>query len=217
MNPFTHQISSKSKLECDAVPCDDVDAVRCDLSDSVPHYRHGNFAMTTKPILETSDNDGIRVKPDGCESDATRHRTPFDIICGCHPSQQTLRLPPYGCHVKLSKLLHISPYPHRGESAQYEYSFPVRLPEYSDYESRIQTFRGKWPKYLGGPTPEELARAGFFYLGEGDKVKCFSCGVSLHEWEKKDSAYLEHVRWSPDCHYVPLVGPRPLFKFNHVE
>jgi hypothetical protein len=209
MNPFTQSVSSKSKLECDAVPCDDVDAVRCDLSDSVPH--HGNFAMTTKPTME-SENDAVRVKPDGCQSDATRYRTPFHFTGfrgGCPPPKNNMLLPPYGCHAKLSTVLQISPYPYRNQPVQDEYSFPVRLPEYSDYESRIQSFRGKWPKYLGGPTPEDLARAGFFYLGEGDKVKCFSCGVSLHEWEQKDSAYLEHARWSPECHYLPLVGARP--------
>lgn len=134
------------------------------------------------------------------ESDATRHRTPFHFTGfhgGCN-HYETMRLPPSGCHPKLSKLLHISPYHHRNEHVKHEYSFHVRLPEYCDFESLFQSFRGKWPKYMGGPTPEELARAGFIYLGEGDKVKCFSCGVAHHEWEQK---------WSPDCHYLPLVGP----------
>lgn len=95
---------------------------------------------------------------------------------------------------------------HRTEVRRVECSFPTYLPEYMRFKSRLQTFKDKWPKYLPGPSPEELARAGFFYLGEGDKVKCFSCGVTLHQWEPDDSAYLEHARWSPNCKYLPLVG-----------
>ena len=112
MNPFTQQVSSKSTLECDAVPCDCRVIVRCDLSDSVPHH-HGNFAMTTIPTMESND-DAVRVKPDGCERDATRYRTPFHFTGfygGCPPPRETMRLPPYGCHIKLSKLLRISPGP----------------------------------------------------------------------------------------------------------
>ena len=87
--------------------------------------------------------------------------------------------------------------------------FPLRitLPEYCTYDRRLQTFRGKWPKYLRGPLPEEFARSGFVYHGEGDKVQCFSCGVKLHYPEHLDSAYKEHTRWSPQCKYLMIVGP----------
>ncbi len=132
-----------SKLECDAVPCDGRDIVRRDLSDSEPHH-HGNFAITT-PMMERDDN-GICVKSNGCERDATCHRSPFHIICRCHPLRETMRIPPYGCHPKLSNLSHISLYPHRNEPVKDEYSFPVRLPEYCDYGRRLQTFQIKWPK-----------------------------------------------------------------------
>lgn len=185
MNPLkqaTFKFGASPTLGASQVECD---AEPGDCSDArrcdiIDSARpRGNVAMTTTPI-STMESDAVRVKPDGCECDVTRYRG----------------------------LLGISPYLHRAEVRRVEYSFPTSSPEYCHFKSRFQTFKDKWPKYLPGPTPEDLARAGFFYLGEGDKVKCFCCGVSIYEWEQKDSAYLEHARWSPTCPFLPLVGIR---------
>ena len=42
-------------------------------------------------------------------------------------------------------------------------------------QSRLNTFVD-WPISLQ-QKPAELAAAGFFYSGRGDKVYCFSCGI----------------------------------------
>lgn len=47
-----------------------------------------------------------------------------------------------------------------------------------------------------------LARAGFVYTGEGDKVKCFSCHVTVEGWEPGDSAIDRHKNLSPDCRFI---------------
>jgi hypothetical protein len=39
-------------------------------------------------------------------------------------------------------------------------------------------------------------------IGKDDAVFCFFCGMGLKEWEKGDTAWGEHARWSPDCTYV---------------
>uniref|UniRef100_A0A8C9FLU8 RING-type E3 ubiquitin transferase n=1 Tax=Pavo cristatus TaxID=9049 RepID=A0A8C9FLU8_PAVCR len=46
-----------------------------------------------------------------------------------------------------------------------------------------------------------LARAGFVYTGEGDKVKCFSCHVTVEGWELGDSAIDRHKNLSPDLEH----------------
>uniref|UniRef100_A0A3B3ZP33 RING-type domain-containing protein n=1 Tax=Periophthalmus magnuspinnatus TaxID=409849 RepID=A0A3B3ZP33_9GOBI len=51
-------------------------------------------------------------------------------------------------------------------------------------------------------TPAELAKAGFYYLGQGDRVACFSCGGQLSNWEPGDRAVSEHQRHYPNCRYV---------------
>lgn len=47
-----------------------------------------------------------------------------------------------------------------------------------------------------------LAQAGFYYTGEGDKVKCFSCGMTYQGWELGDKPSSIHARISPDCLFV---------------
>lgn len=47
-----------------------------------------------------------------------------------------------------------------------------------------------------------LSQAGFYYTGEGDKVKCFSCGVTHQGWRVGDRPQLVHSSISPNC---PLV------------
>ncbi|NXG79696.1 XIAP ligase, partial [Baryphthengus martii] len=65
---------------------------------------------------------------------------------------------------------------------------------------RLGTF-AEFP--LGCPvSASALARAGFFYTGEGDKVKCFSCHTTVEGWEPGDSALERHKRLSPNCTFI---------------
>ena len=68
------------------------------------------------------------------------------------------------------------------------------------YEQRLVSFRD-WPRtaHVSG---ESLARAGFYYLGSGDRVKCFSCGGALKGWQQGDTAWGEHLKFFPSCDFV---------------
>lgn len=79
-----------------------------------------------------------------------------------------------------------------------------KYPEYVNFKERYATF-SDWPRFLKGPSTQELARAGFIYTRIGDKVTCFSCGMTLKNWEPLDSAYNEHLRWSKNCIYAKMV------------
>lgn len=75
---------------------------------------------------------------------------------------------------------------------------------------RIQTFQD-WPE--DAPvTSRELAKAGFFFLGPGDKVQCFCCGGILRRWVEGDSPVAEHKRHFPTCSFIlgRAVGNIPL-------
>lgn len=74
---------------------------------------------------------------------------------------------------------------------------------FTSYSSRLKSFE-KWPKQMK-PTGQELAHAGFYYLGSGDSVRCFHCRVQLYNWETKDHAIIEHKRLSPLCKFVEMV------------
>ena len=54
---------------------------------------------------------------------------------------------------------------------------------------------------------DQLARAGFFYTGEGDKVICPWCNVCLNEWEAFDLAIEEHKRHSLYCDFILMLFP----------
>ncbi|MEE6472887.1 hypothetical protein FKM82_009766 [Ascaphus truei] len=67
-------------------------------------------------------------------------------------------------------------------------------------EARLSTYNKKWP--LTFLYPSELAKAGFYYIGPGDKVACFNCDGKLNNWEPKDNAMSEHRRHFPECQFV---------------
>lgn len=83
-------------------------------------------------------------------------------------------------------------------------SFPCVNLSYMIFEDRLKTFQG-WSSQIR-PTKYELAQSGFYYLGCGDKVRCFSCGVNLENWEANDDSFVEHLRWSKNCPYLKVVG-----------
>ncbi|KAI9736634.1 MAG: hypothetical protein M1834_000838 [Cirrosporium novae-zelandiae] len=85
------------------------------------------------------------------------------------------------------------------------------------YEARLASFKGphsigkrrashtkgksvKWPHT--NPSPQEMARAGFFYrptAASNDNVACFICRKSMDGWEEDDMPIIEHLKHSPDC------------------
>ncbi|XP_058052515.1 E3 ubiquitin-protein ligase XIAP isoform X3 [Ahaetulla prasina] len=73
-------------------------------------------------------------------------------------------------------------------------------PDLAQLTSRQETFAG-FPS--GCPvSSSDLARAGFFYTGEGDQVRCFSCLATLEGWEAGDSVVGRHKDVSPNCCFI---------------
>ncbi|XP_038059132.1 baculoviral IAP repeat-containing protein 7-like [Patiria miniata] len=80
----------------------------------------------------------------------------------------------------------------------------LNRPKYPDYaweNARVATYDKGWPGILG-ITPQQLARAGFFYTGEGDSTKCFYCGGGLKHWESTDEPWTEHAKWFSVCEWL---------------
>lgn len=49
---------------------------------------------------------------------------------------------------------------------------------------------------------ERLARAGFYFTGEADKVRCFSCHATVEDWNRGDTPLNRHQQASPDCKFL---------------
>ncbi|KAI7794414.1 putative baculoviral IAP repeat containing 7 [Triplophysa rosa] len=73
-------------------------------------------------------------------------------------------------------------------------------PEMESEDSRLTTYHN-WPTGAS-VQPDTLARAGFFYTGHGDNVKCFYCDGGLRNWEPGDDPWQEHAKWFPQCEYL---------------
>ena len=78
---------------------------------------------------------------------------------------------------------------------------------------RLSTF-DDWP-VSAFVQPSALARAGLFYIGEGDRTRCAFCRGVLHHCEPYDNPDLEHLRHFPNCPFVcqrdvgsGSIGPR---------
>ena len=85
---------------------------------------------------------------------------------------------------------------------------------YMKYEDRLSTFKPHWSPQLR-PTASELAKAGFYYTGQGDTVVCFACKLRLREWEVTDEAMFEHYKWSSDCDFLNMIGYNGQDKLNN--
>uniref|UniRef100_F7H9H2 Baculoviral IAP repeat containing 2 n=1 Tax=Callithrix jacchus TaxID=9483 RepID=F7H9H2_CALJA len=106
-------------------------------------------------------------------------------------------------HSSLFSGSYSSPSPNPLNSRAVEDLSPLRTNPYSyamsTEEARFLTFH-MWP--LTFLSPSELARAGFYYIGPGDRVACFACGGKLSNWEPKDDAMSEHRRHFPNCPFL---------------
>lgn len=78
---------------------------------------------------------------------------------------------------------------------------------YESEEARVKSFE-LWPIGLK-QRPRDMAAAGFFYTGEGDRTKCYHCGLGIKDWERDDEPWSEHARWADRClHVLTLKGYR---------
>ncbi|XP_046582243.1 baculoviral IAP repeat-containing protein 7-like isoform X2 [Haliotis rubra] len=78
---------------------------------------------------------------------------------------------------------------------------PPKHPKYQSLQARLDTFVD-WPRRYVPKTPEELASAGFFYIGSADRVTCFQCGITLRDWEEEHDPVAEHQKYSEHCQFI---------------
>ncbi|XP_020832027.1 E3 ubiquitin-protein ligase XIAP [Phascolarctos cinereus] len=75
--------------------------------------------------------------------------------------------------------------------------FP-RNPAMAEYEARLITFA----TWIYSVNERQLAKAGFYALGDRDKVACFHCGGGLNDWKPNEDPWEQHAKWYPGCKYL---------------
>ena len=85
-------------------------------------------------------------------------------------------------------------------------SLPITPENYQCEAERIKSFVG-WP-LNGAVHPEQLARVGFVYTGEGALVQCFQCGIKYCHWYKGDVPLNIHQKCNPRCAFLQSLGSK---------
>lgn len=77
-------------------------------------------------------------------------------------------------------------------------------PDYAIEVTRVSTFNHPgWPRDKQ-QAPGLLAKAGFYYAGFADNVKCFFCDGGLRNWEPDDDPWIQHANWFPRCPFLRM-------------
>ena len=63
-------------------------------------------------------------------------------------------------------------------------------------------FTENWPNEKIRANPLEIADAGFYYLLNKDRVKCWYCNSGLQNWDKFDFPWEEHAKFFPKCAFL---------------
>ena len=101
---------------------------------------------------------------------------------------------------------------------------PITPENYQSEAERIKSF-DEWP--LNETVhPEQLARVGFVYTGDGTLVRCFQCGFGYSLWYKGDVPLNVHQICNPRCPFlltltsedqsssIEQIPPHPLSESN---
>lgn len=74
------------------------------------------------------------------------------------------------------------------------------MADFSLMNSRLDSFRGS--SLAQQVSAERLARAGFYFTGHADRVRCFSCQMTVENWSRGDTPVERHREVSPTCRFL---------------
>ena len=78
-------------------------------------------------------------------------------------------------------------------------------PHFRLFSQRLNSFFiHNWPVGLT-QTAQTLAKAGFFYAGKSDMVRCYQCGGGIFKWIPEEDPWIEHAKFYPTCEYLLLM------------
>lgn len=72
--------------------------------------------------------------------------------------------------------------------------------EFRFESKRLLTFQ-RWP--IEAPIDSaRVAKAGFYFTGQGYEVQCFACGGKISQWNYGDQAVSKHRQMNPSCPFL---------------
>ena len=97
------------------------------------------------------------------------------------------------------------------------YFYYLSPKKFENYEARLESFHKPTLWRSWAVMPSMMAKAGFYYTGEKDRVRCYSCNLVLGGFEPRDLPFLEHMKYTKFyCkHLVELTGNDCLDNITH--
>ena len=86
-----------------------------------------------------------------------------------------------------------------------------KIERMKEEKARLESFPHCWAE--SAVSKEDVAKAGMYYIGPGDRVRCAFCMHVLKDWEKGDEPELEHKKFSPDCPRLKICKPASIPHF----
>ncbi|KAM3612380.1 uncharacterized protein V6R79_007762 [Siganus canaliculatus] len=77
------------------------------------------------------------------------------------------------------------------------------MEDFSLMNNRLDSFRGS--SLVQQVSAERLARAGFYFTGHADRVRCFSCRKTVENWHREDTPVERHKEVSPACTFLSCI------------
>ena len=169
------------------------------LSESVQGIEYGEFTLQSRLSSIASDSSASSGAPDNVLSSSSNNsRTNSGNLIS--DSTNIMRSgDAFGGALMPSLVGHpsITSYPRRQDSFIYSMTETERRRELRREKMRLETF-STWP--ASAPVSKEvIAKAGFYFIGPGDRVRCAFCFNVLRMWEEGDIPEEEHRRYFPNC------------------
>lgn len=76
--------------------------------------------------------------------------------------------------------------------------------KYANLFARINTYPSNF-KIGSGHDALQLSLYGFYWTGVTDYVRCFSCRITLYDFQENDMPLFEHIKVSKRCNYLHYV------------
>lgn len=192
-------------------------AAGCDVPEAASEYRrptqtdHASFV--SRPEVQPSSTpflSSLLTRPQACQP-STPSILPFSLSHNQHyqptPSLVSQPLRPA-----------MMAGPRSGQSFLYSMSESERRREMKREKMRLKTYV-EWPENAA-VSKQEVAKAGFYHIGPGDRVRCAFCFNVLRMWDRGDIPADEHLKYFPNCPMVTnrhAVGNIPLEDDNMPE
>jgi baculoviral IAP repeat-containing protein 1 len=80
------------------------------------------------------------------------------------------------------------------------------LLNYNLEAGRLDTFVGDWPHADNSTCSKtQMSKAGFYYTGKRDCVRCYVCQVKLEDWNpQEDEPWKKHAEAAPGCEFAKM-------------